>query len=463
LKKNNSNIDHKKNVESKSIIIEKLKNLITENSSIEAKYKIFNQLKKSWTEIGKIPGHLSFGLNNSYRHQIKVFYDFLYLDKDFKKKDLENNKKLKQEILENSKRIENYADKLKAYRELLTLIKKWNYQIGPVEPKIEENLNNEFDNIIKKIKESKKAYLENKEEFDQKNIIKKKQILENFKNLIKEYPKEKNEWLKLINHIKALKEEFMNIGPIKGNENNEIWKSYKNINRDFSKEKNLFFKNLKKDYSENINNQFEILKDLEEYVKSNEIDKKKILDFRDNIKKIKNVPFKRNKENWNKFNVLCNQLFGKIDSKRSEIKKEKIEVSNKKRELLKNLNLKNMDSKIEEWKSLEYTGSIKEEKEFLIVIKKELESENKKSDEIETELSKIKSRILDKDSINSEKNKIIKKIEDYKKQISQLENNLTFVSEKSDTSIFSNVHSNIDSFKREIEKLEKNLNLISKS
>ena len=72
------------------------------------------------------------------------------------KKDLENNKKLKQEILENSKRIENYADKLKAYRELLKLIKKWNYQIGPVEPKIEENLNNEFDNIIKKIKESKK-------------------------------------------------------------------------------------------------------------------------------------------------------------------------------------------------------------------------------------------------------------------------------------------------------------------
>ena len=123
----------------------------------------------------------------------------------------------------------------------------------------------------------------------------------------------------------------------------------------------------------------------------------------------------------------------------------------------------NIDSKIEEWKSLEYTGSIKEEKEFLTVIKKELENENKKSDEIEIELSKIKSRILDKDSINSEKNKIIKKIEDYKKQISQLENNLTFVSEKSDTSIFSNVHSNIDSFKREIEKLEKNLNLISKS
>ena len=62
--------------------------------------------------------------------------------------------------------------------------------------------------------------------------------------------------------------------------------------------------------------------------------------------------------------MFSNQLFGKIDSKRSEIKKEKIEVSKKKESCLKNLNLKNMDSKIEEWKSLEYTGSIKEEKNF---------------------------------------------------------------------------------------------------
>lgn len=463
MKKNNSNIDHKKNLESKSIILKKLKNLIAEDSSIEAKYKVFNQLKKSWTEIGKIPGHLSFGLNNSYRHHTKVFYDFLYLDKDFKTKDLEKNKKLKKEILENSKRIENYADKLKAYRELLILIKRWNYQIGPVESKIEESLNNEFDNIIKKIKESKKAYLENKEEFDKKNILKKKEILERFINLIKEYPKEKNEWLKLINKIKALKEEFINIGPIMGNENNEIWKTYKNINRDFSKEKNLFFKNLKKDYSDNINEQLQILKQLEDYVKSNKIDKKKILDYREKFKKIKNIPFKRNKENWDKFNFIINQSFSKIDSKRSEIKKEKIEVSNKKRELLNDLNLENIDSKIKKWKSLEYTGSFKEEKEFLSIIKKELENENKKSEEIEIELSKIKSKILDKDSINYEKNNIIKKIEDYKKQISQLENNLTFVSEKSDTSIFSNVHSTIFSLKRQIEKLEKNLDLISKS
>ena len=42
------------------------------------------------------------------------------------------------------------------------------------------------------------------------------------------------------------------MGPIKSSENNEIWKEFKSINKEFVKEKNLFFKNLKKVYSENI-------------------------------------------------------------------------------------------------------------------------------------------------------------------------------------------------------------------
>ena len=463
MKRVNQNIELKKNHDLKLKLIEELKDLLHSDDDNKSKYERFLSLRKNWVSIGKVPGHLAFGLNNSYDHQVKVFYDFIYLDKDFKEKDQSNNKRIKEEIIKEALRLEKYADKLKSYRELLIFIRKWNYQIGPVKTQYEEELNSKFDSIIKNIKENKKDYLKNRGKFDEENLKLKKDLINNLQNAIKNLPKDKNSWIKLINQVSKIKEEFINIGPIKIAENNEIWKEFKEINRNFIKEKNLFFKGLKKDYSVNINKQSELINELQVYSENKKLDKKYLIELRNKFKLIINVPFKRNKENWNKFNVLCNQLFGKIDSKRSEIKKEKIEVLNKKRELLKNLNLKNMDSKIEEWKSLEYTGSIKEEKEFLTVIKKELENENKKSDEIEIELSKIKSRILDKDSINSEKNKIIKKIEDYKKQISQLENNLTFVSEKSDTSIFSNVHSNIDSFKREIEKLEKNLNLISKS
>ena len=53
-----------------------------------------------------MPGHLAFGLNNSYDHQVKVFYDFIYLDKDFKEKDQSNNKRIKEEIIKEAVEIE---------------------------------------------------------------------------------------------------------------------------------------------------------------------------------------------------------------------------------------------------------------------------------------------------------------------------------------------------------------------
>ena len=66
---------------------------------------------------------------------------------------------------------------------------------------------------------------------------------------------EKNEWIKKINQIEKIKNEFIGMGPIKSSENNEIWKEFKSINKQFIKEKNLFFKNLKKTYTENIKKQ----------------------------------------------------------------------------------------------------------------------------------------------------------------------------------------------------------------
>ena len=54
--------------------------------------------------------------------------------------------------------------------------------------------------------------------------------------------------------------------------------------------------------------------------------------------------------------------------------------------------------------------------------------------------------------------KIKKRIDDIKKQIGQLENNLTFIkSDKVDNSIFKNVHSQIEKFNQDLILQEKKL------
>lgn len=465
MKRSKQNSDLKKNHELKINLIKEIKSLLDSSSDNDTKYGNFLELRKKWINIGKVPGHLAFGLNNSYSHQVKVFYDYLYLDKKFKNKDQANNKKIKEQLILDASKIEKFADKLKAYRELLFIIRKWNYQVGPVKSDDEKKLELKFDTIIKNIKNQKKYYLNNRDKFDKENLENKKKLIKRFRDYLENLPNEKNKWIKMVDEISKIKDEFINIGPIKLSENDKIWGEFKALNRKFIKEKNLYFKKLKKNYSFNIEKQLKIINKLKSYINENDkINKKIITEIRNDFKTIKDVPFKKNKENWLIFNEIYNSCINKVNSskfKDLEIQKDIIKKQKElKEELLLNFDVEKIDSTIDKWLNLGKTKSIKETNELIAGIEEKIKSIGLKNrDNI---ILEIKSKILDENIINSEKIKLKKKIEDYEKQISQLENNLNFIKGNSESGILSNVHSNIENYKSQIKKLQKNLKLISK-
>ena len=465
MKRSKQNSDLKKNHELKINLIKEIKSLLDSSSDNDTKYGNFLELRKKWINIGKVPGHLAFGLNNSYSHQVKVFYDYLYLDKKFKNKDQANNKKIKEQLILDASKIEKFADKLKAYRELLFIIRKWNYQVGPVKSDDEKKLELKFDTIIKNIKNQKKYYLNNRDKFDKENLENKKKLIKRFRDYLENLPNEKNKWIKMVDEISKIKDEFINIGPIMLSENDKIWGEFKALNRKFIKEKNLYFKKLKKNYSFNIEKQLKIINKLKSYINENDkINKKIITEIRNDFKTVKDVPFKKNKENWLIFNEIYNSCINKVNSskfKDLEIQRDIIKKQKElKEELLLNFDVEKIDSTLDKWLNLGKTKSIKETNELIAGIEEKIKSIGLKNrDNI---ILEIKSKILDENIINSEKIKLKKKIEDYEKQISQLENNLNFIKGNSESGILSNVHSNIENYKSQIKKLQKNLKLISK-
>ena len=465
MKRSKQNSDLKKNHELKINLIKEIKSLLDSSSDNDTKYGNFLELRKKWINIGKVPGHLAFGLNNSYSHQVKVFYDYLYLDKKFKNKDQANNKKIKEQLILDASKIEKFADKLKAYRELLFIIRKWNFQVGPVKSDYEKKLELKFDTIIKNIKNQKKYYLNNRDKFDKENLENKKKLIKRFRDYLENLPNEKNKWIKMVDEISKIKDEFINIGPIKLSENDKIWGEFKALNRKFIKEKNLYFKKLKKNYSFNIEKQLKIINKLKSYINENDkINKKIITEIRNDFKTVKDVPFKKNKENWLIFNEIYNSCINKVNSskfKDLEIQRDIIKKQKElKEELLLNFDVEKIDSTLDKWLNLGKTKSIKETNELIAGIEEKIKSIGLKNrDNI---ILEIKSKILDENIINSEKIKLKKKIEDYEKQISQLENNLNFIKGNSESGILSNVHSNIENYKSQIKKLQKNLKLISK-
>ncbi len=462
--KKNIVIDLKNNYSEKNILIENLKELIHSSVSNAEKIKIFSSIREKWIKIGKVPPHLSFGLNNSYKHHVKIFYDFLYLDKKIKKKDQENNKKLMISILNDAKRVKSYGDKLKSYRDLLLLIKKWNFLTGPIKADDEKKLNEEFDSIIQTIKNEKKDYLKNRNAHDEKNIQIKKELLESFKKLMNEDGNEKNEWIKKISEIEKIKNDFIGMGPIKSKLNNDLWKEFKIINLDFIKQKNLFFKNLKKTYSENIKLQLDLIQQCKILKEKEKISISDLQNLKNDFKKIKNVPFKRNKENWNNFLNEYNQCFSKIDkvnAEKTKVEKEKINVKkNLVEELKNNFSVEKIIQVTQEWEKIGKTSKSNELSSLISIVEKESKKIGLSDKEVEAHITKIKSKLMNDGEKNNEKVKLRKKIDDLNKQISQLENNLNFIKKGSDSKVLDGVYSDIEKLKSQLQKNEKKYILI---
>ena len=457
--KKNIVVDLKKNFSEKTHLIEKLKELINSNISNFEKIKTFKKLREKWVKIGKVQSHLSFGLNNSYQHHIKLFYDYIYLDKKIKEIDQENNKKLKLDFLKEAEKIKLIGDKLKSYRDLLVIIKKWNYLTGPVKSEDELKLNTKFDLIIQTVKTNKNDYLKNREKYDEKNIEIKKELVSKFKKLINDSVDEKNMWLKKISEIEKIKDEFIGMGPIKSSENNELWKEFKILNKQFISEKNIFFKNLKKTYSENINKQLKIIEDCKLLKEKEIINPSDLQNLKINFKKIKNVPYKRNKENWNNFSNELNLCFEKIKKARGLQNKEEIENNSQKNSLIKdlkkNFSINKIDEIINKWDRI---GRSKNQNEFNLLLKtiqEELKNMGLSNDEIESHKLKVKSSLMSNNDKDFEKTRLRKKIEETSKQISQLENNLNFIKKGSDSKVLDGVHNEIKNLKNQLEINEK--------
>ena len=79
------------NLIEKKLLIEKLKDLLIVDGSINEKYNEFKKIQNSWFKIGQVPRSQNVILWNNFQHHIKNFYDYLHLNRKFKEIDLDHN------------------------------------------------------------------------------------------------------------------------------------------------------------------------------------------------------------------------------------------------------------------------------------------------------------------------------------------------------------------------------------
>lgn len=470
----------KQNLAEKLEIIEEIKGLINVEENINTTYKHFKELQERWRNTGPIPRDKYNNAWNSYHHHVEMFYDFLHLNRDLRDLDFKHNLEQKLKIIERAEELAEDTDVLRAFRELQELHKMWKEELGPVDREHRETVWERFKAATKIINDKRQAYFQELDKVYEKNLEKKLEIIDKINEVNQQDIKSHGAWQKQIKVIESLRNEFFEAGKVPIKVNEATWAKFKTAVRTFNRQKNAFYKGLKKEQYSNLQKKIELIKiaednkDSEDFEVTTDLMKKIQSDW----KKIGHVPRKDSDKIWKQFKNACNHYFDRLHASRNAETKESLESFNKKQKLLDELkdvklskdqekNTETIKDYIAQWNS---AGKVPNDKRYIEgKFSKALDVllSNSKMDKEELEMIKFENKLEDLNSsdntknLDNERSFIRKKIDEIKGQINQLENNLQFFTNvDEDNPLVKEVLTNIDKHKDDLKLWKKKLSKI---
>jgi len=470
----------KENLDLKLSLIDELKSLI-ENAEASTMYKNFRNLEDKWKAVGQIPHAKYNDVWRTYHHHVERFYDLLHLNNDFRDLDFKHNLEEKSKLIEKAETLSSEEDVNHAFKELQILHKMWKEDIGPVARELREEVWHRFSEATKKIHKKRHEYQEKLDEKFKANVGLKIAVIDKIKEIDATKNQSHKDWQDSIKKLEALRDEFFAIGKVPKSKNEDIWQLFREATRSFNVEKNNFYKSIKKDQSENLKKklllveQAETLKDSEDHDAVTEVFKK----IQSEWKKIGHVPRRDSDKIWKRFKDACNHYFDRLHNKQNDLDKDQSAVIEKKKEFMdslkeeiekgKELTLEFVQKGQEEWRAL---GVLPHKVKHLdIKFNKLLDSAYKKLniDKDEASFLRFKSSVdglLDQNNarkLDSEQLFIRRKIDEITKEIKQLENNISFISNASaDNPLVKNVYKNIEEYKKSLEIWKRKINYMKK-
>ncbi|MBU2951424.1 DUF349 domain-containing protein [Tamlana agarivorans] len=471
----------KQNLEDKLEIIEELKGLINVEENINTTYKHFKDLQERWRKTGPIPRDKYNNAWNSYHHHVELFYDFLHLNRDLRDLDFKHNLEKKLLIIERAEELSKDDNVMRAFRELQELHKMWKEELGPVGLEHREAIWERFKAATKIINDKRHSYYQEIDKVYEKNLEKKLEIIANIEAVSAQGAKSHGGLQKKIKQIEALREEFFNAGKVPLKVNEDTWAKFKEAVRTFNRQKNSFYKDLKKEQYNNLQLKLDLIQVAEDNKASDDFETvtplmKKI---QSEWKKIGHVPRKDSDKIWKQFKAACNFYFDRIHAKRNAASAEQTEAYTKKNELLNSLKtlelpkgkeagIEAIKEQIKTWQGL---GRVPQDKRYIdgkfqksidqLLSTLDLDKNEAELIKYENKLEVLNATDDDNRNLDNERVFIRKKIDEVKGQINQLENNLQFFTNvKDDNPLVKEVHNNIKIHEESLELLKTKLKKI---
>ncbi len=473
--------DLQANLSKRLELIEELKGLLSLEENINTTYKQFKDIQNRWREAGAIQRDKYNTVWNTYHHHVENFYDFLHLNREFRDLDFKHNLDQKLKIIGRAEEIASQDNIQKAFRELQMLHKMWKEEIGPVAKEFRDEVWEKFSAATKIIHDRRHAFLKDQEKSLETNYLQKQEIVTGIKQISAGTKPSHQGWQNAIKKVQEFRNLFFEVGKVPRSKNQEIWEAFKEVTKEFNKQKNEYYKNQKKDQYANLALKQELIKTAKDNQDSDDFEATTPLmkKIQGDWKKIGHVPRKESDKIWKEFKHACNHYFDRLHTSKNKANTEEVAALEKKKEFLDSLAtiklpketadaVELLKEKIAEWKAIgrvpynkkQIEGRFNKELDGLFG-KLDLDKQAIELIKFENKMNQMLSQ-NDERKIYNERAFLSKKITEVVQEINQLENNLGFFKHQDESNpMVQEVHKNISrhkeslhSWKAKLQKLK---------
>lgn len=464
----------------KKNLIERLKELISKEESIGDTFKEFRTIQEEWRGTGPVPSAESRDLWRTYHFHVENFYEYIKINKELRDLDYKKNREQKEELVKKAQAILDSGNLRDGFKELQKLHKEWR-QVGPVEPDLREALWQQFSGITKQIHEKR-------EEFFKELRGKREEMLQAKKDLVKkleDFPRnftKHHEWQKAIKGINEIQDEFRKVGRLNIPGNDEVWEDFRKALKEFNQAKNGFYKDLKKEHTVNLEKKQALLAEAEELKDSDNWRdaSNQLKRIQADWKKIGHVPKSESDKIWKEFRAACNHFFDRLTA-HNKGKDAEFEANAKEKEAFltelekwtpdlsdKKAAVQAIKSKIGEWRKMgasprkmrnDLEGRFNKAIDGFF---KAIDLDRKESQRIRFE-NKVESLAAQgQNEIQRERDFLRRKLDEAKKELMQLENNMSFFSSSNPNSpIVKEAQKNIEAQQSIVSSIQGQLKILS--
>ncbi len=472
------------NLRKKYDIIDKIKDLVNREESINKTFQEFRGLQNEWHSTGVVPQASLKDLWENYHHNVEIFYDYIKINKELRDLDLKRNLEAKILLCEKAEELLLEPNPVNAFNVLQEFHDQWR-EIGPVPPESKNEIWERFREATTQVNKRHHEYFEKQKDDQRKNYEAKIALCEEVEAINLLEIKNFKEFDEKAEKVVALQKIWRTIGFAPKKQNNRIYQRFREACDAFFEKKRSFYADSKETQQNNLQlktdlcMQAEALRESTDWKATSEA----LIRLQREWKEIGPVPRKYSEKIWKRFRKACDhffnrktQYFSSLDTSYEDNLKAKLSLIDQLENFEAGANVQTAFDKLKEiqrkWTEIGFVPfNMKDEitNRYRNALNKQFDrlkigDEDKSILKYRTKLDSLKSSPKASRKVRNEREKFFTKIKQLENDIVLWENNIGFFarSPNADTMI-KEVEEKIESAKRMIKTLEEKVKMIDQS